>query len=179
MITAGQTDPPLRSDRLFYEPLAARHGAELFSALGDPRVYESMNEKPPASIAALEELYAEIARGPRPEFAHQTWRDVCVKRLDTGRAIGSLGTTTIDRRAELGYLFGVDSWGRGYASEALRWYQGWLIQELGVTEFWACITPGNERSIRLVERLGYHRTDDGWPDLRSYDPGDLVFSRSA
>lgn len=157
--------------------LEARHGAELFPALCDPRVYEWIDSDPPQDVEALEKLYAEIARGPRPEIANQTWRDVCVKRQDTGLAIGRLESTTIDRRAEVGYFFSPHQWSHGYASEALRWYQRWLIRELGVTEFWACINPGNERSIRLVRRLGYTATTKNWPDLRSYDPGDLVFRR--
>jgi RimJ/RimL family protein N-acetyltransferase len=181
MTSAGQTDLPLRSDRLFYEPLAPRHAAELFPALSDPKVYACIGEDPPADVAALEKHYAAIERGPQGEFAHQTWRDLCVKRCDTNEAIGTVGTTTIDHKAEVGYLFGPGSWGRGYASEAMRWYQAWLLQELDVTEFWACIRPDNARSLRLIERLGYLLVTNaqGWPDLRSHDPGDHVFRRPA
>lgn len=150
--------------------------------LSDPQVYAHIEGDPPASVEALADKYAAIAVGPqRPEIANQTWRDCCVRRADTGQAIGVVEATVIEDRAEVAYLVGVESWGQGYAFEATTWYHGWLPEQSPISSYWVTILPTNQRSIRLAERLGYTRVEDEslWPDLRSYDPGDLVYRKPA
>ncbi|MEM6750851.1 MAG: GNAT family N-acetyltransferase [Planctomycetota bacterium] len=176
-----EANPPAgRSERLTYEKLRRDHAAELFPLLSDPQVYAHIEGDPPASLDALARKYAAIAAGPqRPEIANQTWRDCCVRRSDTGQAIGVVEATVIGDTAEIAYLFGVTSWGYGYAHEAMTWYHAWLAEQSPIASYWATILPTNQRSIRLAQRLGYTRVEDEslWPDLRSYDPGDWVYAK--
>ncbi|MEL6910988.1 MAG: N-acetyltransferase, partial [Cyanobacteria bacterium J06598_4] len=53
-------------------------------------------------------------------------------------------------------------------------------KNLGVEEFWATVTPGNEASKRLLLKNNYVEvSDEKLPRLTSYDSGDWVFFRSA
>jgi len=82
-----------------------------------------------------------------------------------------------DGRAEISYLFGSKHWGNGYAQEAVRWLLLKLAEDGAASTIWAAVTPGNERSVRLLMRLGYTRVTQGWPELSSYDEGDLVYCK--
>ena len=54
---------------------------------------------------------------------------------------------------ELGYWFGVDYWGRGFATEAARAVieQGFAA---GLPEVYAVVRPGNKASLAVCARLG-------------------------
>ena len=164
--------------RLRYEPIRQHHAAELQHALCDPRVYAFIAAPCPTPT----ELHASFARkeaGAPAKRSNERWLDYAVRLAETGEAIGRLEATVIGQRAEVAYLFGPAFWGRGYATEGVVWLHELLNSSLGVTEFWATVTPGNIRSIRLVQRTGYREAlADTWPHLTSYDPGDRVFCRS-
>lgn len=55
---------------------------------------------------------------------------------------------------ELGWLLGRNHWGNGYAIEAAKACLGHALGPLGRERVVSLIRPGNERSIRVAERLG-------------------------
>lgn len=55
---------------------------------------------------------------------------------------------------ELGWLLGRQHWGHGYASEAASIALGYAFAELKRDRVISLIRPGNERSIKVAERLG-------------------------
>jgi RimJ/RimL family protein N-acetyltransferase len=55
---------------------------------------------------------------------------------------------------EIGWTLARESWGRGYATEAAVLVRGLAWRELGLTRLVSIIQIGNERSVRLAERLG-------------------------
>ena len=62
---------------------------------------------------------------------------------------------------EVGWHLHPDHWGQGYRTEAGRWAveRG---RDAGLTEVWAVLHPGNERSVAVTSRLGMEpvgRTD--------------------
>lgn len=84
---------------------------------------------------------------------------VCLK--ETGEYMGQAG---VMRRPDgetvcyyLAYLIRREFWGNGYATEAARAVVDNAFRNLGATRIVALIDPGNERSIRLAERLGLQR----------------------
>ena len=164
------------SSRLVYEALRAEHAAVLFQALADPLVSRHLNCDPPASVEALSAQFARVAAGPSPHQSHLQWINFAVQVKADGQWIGRVEATAHPDWAEVAYLFGPAHWGRGYASESLEWLHSYLRIQHGVSEFWATVAPGNERSIRLLLRSGYRRTPmcDARP-LSSFEPGDEVF----
>jgi len=59
-----------------------------------------------------------------------------------------------DRRAELGYWLGVESWGKGYATEAAGALVDFGFSELGLSRIYAHVLEGNEASCRVLDKLG-------------------------
>jgi RimJ/RimL family protein N-acetyltransferase len=182
-----------QSERLRYERLTADHATALHRVLADARVYACLGAQPP-SLAAMTAEFAERARGPSPARAlREHWLNVAVSCRPTPGADNSgnlVAPTYIGRLeatiyrdptpwAEVAYLFGVPWWGQGLAHEAMRW---WLTQlsDGGVRVVWAAVAPPNARSLRLLQRLGFHeRPASVAPSLGSYDAGDRVLRYDA
>jgi RimJ/RimL family protein N-acetyltransferase len=55
---------------------------------------------------------------------------------------------------EVGWVLRRPAWGRGYGTEAGRACVDWAFAELEVPYLTAMIMPGNDRSVRIAERLG-------------------------
>ena len=166
--------------RLSYEPLRADHAAELFGPLTDARVWRHIG---PPDSTRVDELAAEFARraaGPGPDAGTERWVNYAVRLIDGYAYCGRLEATVHGTWAEIAYLFGPAFWGRGFASEAVSWLREDLRKCFGVTELWAAVRPDNERSLRLLRRLGFVErtpTDGAAAEraLRSADAGDLLF----
>lgn len=74
-----------------------------------------------------------------------------------------LGTCTLfnvdlaHRRAEVGFALHRDAWGRGLATDALGALIEFSFQALDLHRLEADVDPKNERSLRVLERLGFQR----------------------
>jgi RimJ/RimL family protein N-acetyltransferase len=55
---------------------------------------------------------------------------------------------------ELGWTMARKVWGKGYATEAARLALDWGFANIDADEIISAIIPGNDRSIRVAERLG-------------------------
>jgi len=64
---------------------------------------------------------------------------------------------------ELGWLIARPHWSKGYASESARVALDYATGPLGRQRVISLIRPGNERSVRVAERLGFVR--DGAVEL--------------
>jgi ribosomal-protein-alanine N-acetyltransferase len=73
--------------------------------------------------------------------------------------VGSTGLAfETSTRASTGYVFAVDAWGRGYATECVRAMKG-LAASLGVRRLYAGVHPEHRPSARVLEKAGFR--DDG------------------
>jgi RimJ/RimL family protein N-acetyltransferase len=161
------------TDRLRIEPLSAEHAPGLHAALDDPRVGEHIGGPDVTTVEALVERIARLRAGPPPGRGDERWMNYAVLLRHDATVIGRLEATAHDTWAEIAYVFGPSWWGAGLATEAVTSF----VEHLGPIELWATVDPANERSQRLLERVGFTRVDEWRADLASYDPGDLVFVR--
>jgi RimJ/RimL family protein N-acetyltransferase len=145
----------LVSRRLAYEPLGVNHAAALFGPLSDARVWRHIG---PPDSTSVDELAAEFARraaGPGSEAGAERWINYAVRVVESGAYCGRIEATVHGTWAEIAYLFGPAFWGHGFATEAVSWLREDLRQRFGVTELWAAVRPDNERSLRLLRRIGF------------------------
>jgi ribosomal-protein-alanine N-acetyltransferase len=82
-------------------------------------------------------------------------------RLSDGTLIGAMGVIDHpDGSLEVGYWFGVDYQGKGYASEALRGTLDQIAADPGLAPrpIFAECRPDNAASIRLLTKTGFYAT---------------------
>lgn len=167
------------SQNLSFEPLSATHADELFSILTAPSVLAFIDPMgAPPTLAELKAGYAACTRGPvAPIMPTEQWFNMAIRlKSPPFRAIGRLEATRYGEWGELAYLLGEEWWGKGLAFEAMSWWHDYLAAAAPNIQWWATVHPANQRSIRLLTRLGYEEVDASKrPRLQSYDVGDLCF----
>jgi RimJ/RimL family protein N-acetyltransferase len=102
-------------------------------------------------LAAMEQGWAERGYGR-----------CAVELRTTGEFIGVSGLRYWESfdEVEIGWIFRPDHWGHGYATETASAWLDWGFRNLPDPYFTAMIRPANLRSIRVAERLGFHRLRD-------------------
>lgn len=86
--------------------------------------------------------------------------DWAVVVRDTDKMIGTCGFTRLNidsNSAEIGYVLNPDYWGYGYAPEAVRAVMRFGFNELRLNRIEAKYMVGNERSVRVMEKVGMTR----------------------
>jgi ribosomal-protein-alanine N-acetyltransferase len=142
----------LRTSRLTLRPLAARDAPALFAIMRDPETMRFWDWPAFTDAETVEEIVA--AQIADMEAGNALYWAVC----RDGPAIGCCDLSEIDghhARAEVGFLFGRDSWGQGFAVEAMTAILDFAFGELGLQRLWARFHAGNEKSRALLERLGF------------------------
>lgn len=123
----------------------------------DPRVMEHF----PATLSHAQSasLMARI-EGCFEREGYGLW---AVQDLDTAALAGFTGLAPVDPplpfapAVEVGWRLARDFWGRGMAGEAAAAAIGFAFSELGLGGVVSYTTAGNERSRRLMVRLGMTR----------------------
>jgi ribosomal-protein-alanine N-acetyltransferase len=144
----------LRTERLLLRPLREADASELFSVFSDPRVMRYWSISAWDSIdVARENLACDLKAMASGEYLQ-----LGIERLEDGQLLGKCALFNFvaqSKRADVGYGIASDSWGQGYTQEALRAVLGFGFSELGLNRVEADIDPRNQRSAKLLERLGF------------------------
>lgn len=81
------------------------------------------------------------------------------KKDDSERIIGEIGLSNITRgvfqNCHIGYKLDQAEQGKGYMQEAITAVESYVFKVLKLHRIEANIIPSNEKSIQLIERLGY------------------------
>ncbi len=104
-----------------------------------------------ATVRYVAQLVTQARRVPRSGYT------LAVQRRRDREVLGTV-SIEIDsmehRRAELGYIFRREAWGRGVATEAATLARDFAFDRLGVHRLWAVCDPENHASHRVLEKLG-------------------------
>lgn len=123
--------------------------------IGDDRVthWLSFDSRPPEAATAMMERAIEMASlDPRTEYY------LGITPIDRDRIVGFVRLELSGvRAAKLGFAIATEHWGKGYAPEAAALMMAFGFDELGLHRISAAVGPENERSLRLVEQLGFVR----------------------
>jgi RimJ/RimL family protein N-acetyltransferase len=148
--------PSLRGTRVALRGLEKRDAPSLFEIFGDSDVMRYWSSPPLATPADADILLREIQECLRSRTLFQ-WG---IARIEDDRVIGTCTLFRLDsahRRAEIGFALARECWGRGFATEAVGTLIRFAFVDLDLHRLEADADPRNERSLRLLERLGFRR----------------------
>ena len=143
------------TERLILEPLTVNHAVGYFNIAANPALYRYIPRDPPASLEKLTDRYKGLVDQISSDGT-EIWLNWFIRIKDLSRAyIGKLEATIVqDGKAYIAYEIDPNFQGKGYATEACRAMIGMLQTDYNVQFIQAHVDTRNERSIKLLERLG-------------------------
>lgn len=143
----GETEV-LETERLIIRRFRANDWSDLYEYLSDPQVVKFE----PYGPQSVEQCRIEAAK--RAE--HPAFYAVCLK--DNGRLVGNLYLQPSEFNTwEFGFVFNKRYQGQGYATESARALIDFAFCQLNARRITAACSNENERSWKLLERLGMRR----------------------
>ena len=143
--------PPLLTPRLRLEAYTEDRRAEFVELNTDAVVRERMNG--PLTVEKAQALFDRIVMS-KDDDASAAW---AVVDIATGDYLGHLfldaGTDEPD--PELGFLLKPETWGRGFATEAVRRVLKFAEAETRHQAVHATADEGHAASIRVLEKCGF------------------------
>lgn len=149
----------IHTPRLRIRDLSPTDAEALFPIYSSAEVQQFIGGQPMRTIEEQrEQLAATLERQSREQPGYGRW---AIERQADGLLIGLVilkhppgadGTPLPD--VEVGWHLGRFAWGHGYATEAAQAILHHARETLKLTRVIAIVNPANERSIRVVERLG-------------------------
>ncbi|MDA0350649.1 MAG: GNAT family N-acetyltransferase [Chloroflexi bacterium] len=182
---------PIETDRLLLRRLTADDAPAIHALDNDPEVMRYINGGVPTPLEVIETTLLPNLMRHDPARPHFGCFAVCA--LESSAFLGwvSLRPTAADpREAELGYRFGRDAWGHGYATEAARALVARAFAGGATDRVIANTYEDNLASQRVMDRLGltlrrrFRPTPEQLatsdtahrPDLTSWDGDDLEYA---
>ena len=129
---------------------------DLFAVFSDPAVMRYWDGLPMAHIGEAADYLADID----DSFRTRTLFQWAVAEPTTDRLLGTctlLHLNATHRRAEIGFALAQAHWGKGMATEAVSALIGFAFDQLDLHRLEADADPRNDRSLRLLEKLGFRR----------------------
>lgn len=143
----------LETDRLIIRWLTIEDAAFILELVNDPSWLRFIGDR---GVRALEDARNYILKGPVEMYGRLGFGLYLVELKDEGVPIGTCGLIKRDslKDVDIGFAFLPSFRGRGYAYEAASAVLAYGKNTLGLERIVAIVSPGNDRSIRLLEKLG-------------------------
>ncbi|MCE5342387.1 MAG: GNAT family N-acetyltransferase [Eubacteriales bacterium] len=143
--------PPLLSQRLVLRMFELGDTADLYEYARSPIVGPMAGWTPHRSMEESRQVVHQFIN-------HGDVWAIVEKR--SGRVIGSIGLHADSKRdvpntRMLGYALGEPYWGQGYATEAAEAVLKFAFEDLGCPLVSAFHNPQNDRSKRVIQKLGF------------------------
>ena len=140
----------IRSERLFLRPGWPEDWPDLLARIADERVVKNLAKAPWPYTEGDARSFAEKPQDRRCPHFFVTLPGGAAP----GELIGCVGLASVGGEIELGYWFGREHWGRGFATEAARAVLR-LARTLGHTRIVAKHFTDNPASGRVLAKLGF------------------------
>ena len=143
----------LESNRLSLRRLTLADAEFILGLVNQPSWLRFIGDK---NVRTLDDARNYLRTGPLDMYQRFGFGMFMVERKEDGVAVGTCGLLKRDILPEpdLGYAFLPEFWGQGYALEAATAMLEYGHYSHELTRILAIVSPGNERSIRVLERCG-------------------------
>jgi [ribosomal protein S5]-alanine N-acetyltransferase len=169
----GDQLPRLQGRNVELRSLTAQDAQAVLEVFGDPEVMRYWSTPPLPDLAAATAHIAEIRAG----FSDRRFFQWGICARDTRHLIGTCTLFNLElahRRAEIGFAIRRSMWGRGLATDSLATVIAFAFGPLDLHRLEADADPGNERSLRVLERQGFRREGylrERWQHLGAVQDG--------
>ena len=147
-------DPPvLETGRLVLRRMLKSDSADMYEYARRQDVTEYLLWEPHASEQYTRRYLSYL----QSRYRAGDFYDWALVLRDSGKMIGTCGFTRFmldANAAEIGYVLNPDWWGKGIAPEAARAALRFGFRELGLHRIEAHYMTGNDRSRRVMEKIG-------------------------
>jgi len=143
----------LETDRLILRQLVVEDATFIFALLNDPGWLRFIGDR---GIRTLDDARNYILQGPVAMYARYGFGLYLTVRKQDGVPIGLCGLLKRDGLADvdIGYAFLPQFRGQGYAAEAAAAVMAYGKNVLELARIVAITAPDNERSAKVLEKLG-------------------------
>ncbi len=148
--------PNISTERLNLRSFSLTDTADFYLLRNDREVMEYMDTD---SLLSLEESTVKIQQ-LLIAFSNKRGVNWILEEKESKKFMGYAGFWKIDNennRCEIGYALHPSFWGKGYMFEALKKLIHWGFHDLQTHSIEANINPKNERSRKLLIRLGFKK----------------------
>jgi RimJ/RimL family protein N-acetyltransferase len=144
----------LETDQLIIRWLTVEDAAFILELVNDPSWLRFIGDR---GVRTLEDARNYIVKGPVEMYGRLGFGLYLVELKGEGVPIGTCGLIKRDslKDVDIGFAFLPSFRGKGYAYEAASAVLAYGKKTLGLERIVAIVSPGNERSIRLLEKLGF------------------------
>jgi RimJ/RimL family protein N-acetyltransferase len=139
--------------RLVIRQLEDADAPFIFRLLNEPSFIENIGDR---GVRSLDDARTYLAKGPFVSYARHGFGLFHVALKSGGEEIGMCGLLKRDwlDAPDVGFAFFPQFWSNGYAYESSVGVIEWARRTFGVTRVVGIVKPGNQGSIRVLEKLG-------------------------
>jgi ribosomal-protein-alanine N-acetyltransferase len=168
---------PIVTERLVLRRYTCDDIPDVLGFVSQPSVARITSERIPATEEGVRK-YIDLQNSYQP-FEEDKVFELAVERKEDGKVIGFAGMIRqAHGQGEVGWAFGVEYRGQGYATEAASALMDYGFTSLGLRRIHADTGTDNYASLRMMERLGMRRgallkgavyEEGKWVDRYVYD----------
>jgi len=154
LYTYSLPEPVIETPRLALRRWTYADRDAFRAMVSDPDLMRHLHDSVPLTPAQADDALRETIERYQEGFS-----DWAIVRLDDGLILGECGLTRLPEfdEIEIGYMLAPQHWGQGYAFEAATAVTRYAFEQLKLDRLIALTRPENERSIRVLEKLGMQR----------------------
>jgi RimJ/RimL family protein N-acetyltransferase len=158
----------LSSERLLLRELTHDDAGFVIELLNDPDFVRFIGDR---GVRTEADARAYLDKGPIASYARHGFGLYAVVTRDAAQVTGICGLLRRDwlDEPDVGFAYLPRFRGRGYAGEAARAVLDDAAGRLGLARITAIVSPGNERSIRVLAKLGFRYERDARPPGENAD----------
>ena len=143
----------LETNRLRLRRLSLEDAGFMLGLLNEPAYLRFIGDK---GVRSIDEARDYILRGPMASYEEFGFGLYLTELKDSGAPVGICGLLKRDSLpdVDIGFAFLAQFWSQGYALEAASAMMTYGRNGLGLDRIIAVVSPDNERSIKLLNKLG-------------------------
>jgi len=149
---------PVTTPRLRLREFTLDDAGFVLRLLNEPSFIANIADR---GVRSIEDAERYLAEGPMSSYARHGFGLWMVELQGTDTPAGMCGLIRREglADADIGYAFVPEHWGAGLAGEAAAATLALARERFGLARVVAIVSPGNARSVRVLERLGF--ADEG------------------